>query len=371
LRTITFLSEEYDNPEEFLAGLKIDLYQDEVFVLTPAGDVKSLPRGATAVDFAYSVHTEVGHRCSGARVNGRLVPLDRPLESGDIVEILTSRSPAAGPSRDWLSFTRTSRAQAKIRQWFTRERRDATEAAGRDQVARMLRKEGLGLSAARRDECLGAVAGSLGYPDVDALYAGVGHGSVQAATVVARLVKMVRPGEEPEPDPEPVAIREDRAGRPPGGAIVVEGLDDMWTRVARCCSAVPGDPIVGYVTVGRGVSVHRADCTNIGALGDRPERMVEVEWAQHRREAFRARIQVEALDRPRLLRDVTAEISDLGMDIVASSSVRGRDRVAVLQFEVELSDRDQLEVALAALRSLDGVYDAYRLVPGGGREDRA
>jgi len=371
LRAITFLAEEYDTPEEFLAGLKIDLYQDEVFVLTPAGDVKALPRGATAVDFAYSVHTEVGHRCTGAKVNGRLIPLDRHLESGDIIEVLTSKSEGSGPSRDWLTFVRTSRAQAKIRQWFTRERRDASESDGREQVFKLLRREGLGLTAVARDEHLGQVARDLGYRDTDALYAAVGENNVQAATLVSRLVRAVRPPEDTEDDEDSaVASLQPGSALPaPSGGIVVEGLDDMWTRVARCCSPVPGDPIVGFVTVGRGVSVHRSDCTNIGALGDRPERMVEVQWGQDRGAAFRSRIQVEALDRPRLLRDVTNELAEQGLDIVASSSVRGRDRVAVLQFEVELSDRDQLEVGLAALRSIDGVFDAYRLVPGGGRED--
>jgi len=368
LRSINFLTEEYDNPEEFLAGLKIDLYQDEVFVLTPAGDVKALPRGATAVDFAYSVHTEVGHRCSGAKVNGRLAPLDRALESGDIVEVITSRSQTAGPSRDWLVFVRTSRAQAKIRQWFTRERRDSAEAEGRDQVAKLLRKEGLGLTAAVRDQYLAEVSGAFGFRDIESLYVAVGENNVQAATVVGRLVKAVHP---PEHDPEEdhvLAPGRDRGEHHlPGGGIVVEGLDDMWTRAARCCSPVPGDTIVGFVTVGRGVSVHRDDCTNILALGDRPERMVDVSWSQDRTGAFRARVQVEALDRPRLLRDVTSELSDQGLDIVASSSVRGQDRVAVLQFEVELSDIDQLEVGLAALRGIEGVFDAYRLVPGGGR----
>jgi len=280
LRAITFLAEEYDTPEEFLAGLKIDLYQDEVFVLTPAGDVKALPRGATAVDFAYSVHTEVGHRCTGAKVNGRLIPLDRHLESGDIIEVLTSKSEGSGPSRDWLTFVRTSRAQAKIRQWFTRERRDASESDGREQVFKLLRREGLGLTAVARDEHLGQVARDLGYRDTDALYAAVGENNVQAATLVSRLVRAVRPPEDTEDDEDSaVASLQPGSALPaPSGGIVVEGLDDMWTRVARCCSPVPGDPIVGFVTVGRGVSVHRSDCTNIGALGDRPERMVEVQW---------------------------------------------------------------------------------------------
>jgi GTP pyrophosphokinase len=364
LRTVALAAEDYENPEEFLAGLKIDLYQDEVFVLTPAGDVKSLPRGATPVDFAYAVHTEVGHRCSGARVNGRLVSLDRSLESGDIVEVITSKSETAGPSRDWLNFVRTSRAAAKIRQWFSRERRDLAVAEGREQIARLLRREGLGLSAAERDRGLGEIAESLGYQDVESIHRAVGENNVQPATVVARLVRWARPpeaeGEVEEVDAGLSAPVLPAAERGPAEGIVVEGMEDMFTTVARCCSPVPGDPIVGFVTVGRGVSVHRADCTNIAALGDRPERMVEVAWGADRRGAYRAVIQVEALDRTRLLQDVTTELSDLGIDIAASSSARDQNRIARLRFEVELSDTEQLERAIAVVRNIDGVYDAFR-----------
>ncbi len=363
VRSISALPHEYENPEEFLANLKLDLYQDEVFVLTPKGEVKSLPRGATPVDLAYAVHTEVGHRCTGARVNGRLVPLNTRLESGDIVEILTSRSEEHGPSRDWLSFVRTTRAAAKIRQWFLRERRDVAVAEGREQVARLLRREGLGLSAAARDEALAQVGESLGFHDLDSLYQAAGEGSAQAATIVARLVRLVRPEaealeEEPEGFELPGAPRE----RPLGKGIIVEGLEDMWVRLARCCAPVPGDDIVGFVTVGRGVSVHRADCTNIGALG--VERMVEVEWGVQQAGTFPVWLQVEALDRPRLLRDVTAALGDIGVDITASSSRLTRDRTAVLRFQVEVSARDDLARALAEVKGVDGVYEARQVFPG-------
>jgi GTP pyrophosphokinase len=362
LRSIVFLADEYESPEEFLAGLKIDLYRNEVFVLTPAGDVKTLPKGATPVDFAYSVHTEVGHRTSGAKVNGRLVPLDTALESGDIVEIITSKSESAGPSRDWLNFVQTSRAAAKIRQWFSRERRESAIAEGREQLKRRLRREKLGLRAGKRDRMLLEIAGTLGYRDVDSLYVAIAESNVHIDTVAARLVRMVRPPEEAD---EADTGGEDEVAAPterlPARGIIVEGFDDMWTRIARCCSPVPGDPIIGFVTVGRGVSVHRADCTNIGALDTRRERIVDVAWGADQRGAFRAGIQIEALDRPGLLRDVTAEIADLGLDVVASSSAAGKDRVAVLRFEVELSDVDQLDRAIAQLRAVEGVFDAYRL----------
>jgi GTP pyrophosphokinase len=366
VQQIAFLPSEYEDPGEFLAGLKLDLYQDEVFVLTPNGEVKTLPRGATPVDFAYAVHTEVGHRCTGAKVNGRLVPLDTRLESGDIVEITTSKSPDAGPSRDWLGFVRTSRAAAKIRQWYTRERRESAIAEGRDAVAKLLRREGLGLSAGERDRLLAEVAVSMGQRDVEGLYQGVGEHNLQAATVVQRLVRLVSPiedEEEPEEDlsaPPRVAPAVDRRL---SHGVVVEGLADMWVRLARCCSPVPGDDIVGFVTVGRGVSVHRADCTNIHALGDRAERMIEVAWSAEEVGSFRVWLQVEALDRPKLLKDVTSVLSDLGANIYTSSSAIGKDRVAILRFEVEVSDTGRMDRALAEVRAVDGVFDAYRLGP--------
>jgi GTP pyrophosphokinase len=358
--SITFHPDEYERPEDFLAGLKLDLYQNEVFVLTPAGDVKTLPRGATPIDYAYSIHTEVGHRCVGSKVNGRLVPLDTALESGDIVEVLTSKAESAGPSRDWLGFVRTSRASSKIRQWFSRERRENALAEGRDQVGKLLRREGLGLSASKRDRILGEVAESFGYQDADSLYVAVGESNVQPQTVVGRLVRIVRPPDEDEEAEDLLAPPRVRRAAPSRG-IVVEGFDDITTRIARCCAPVPGDPIVGFVTLGYGVSIHRADCTNVGALEERRERMVDVAWGADQQAVFATWVQLEALDRPRLLRDITDVFGDLGVNIVASSSATGRDRVAILRFEIELSDTDQLERAISELQTVEGVYDAYRL----------
>ncbi len=365
---VRFLQEEYSDPTEFLAHLKLDLYQDEVFVLTPAGDVRTLPRGATPVDFAYTVHTEVGNRCVGARVNGRLVQLSTRLESGDIVEIITSKSPDAGPSRDWLGFVRTSRARAKIKQWFSKERRELALAEGREQVFQLLRKEGLGLGAGERDRLLAEVAAELGQRGIDGLFVSVGEGGVAAATVVTRLMRAIEPAEEEDEQALPVSptSRQTTTG---GTGIVVEGFDGMWVRIARCCAPVPGDDIVGFVTVGRGVSVHRSDCTNIAAMGERRERMIDVSWAPDRVGRFAIWIQVEAIDRTKLLRDVTSAISDLGGNIIASSSATNRDRVAILRYEVELSDPGQVGKLLGDLRTVDGVFDAYRLVPRAGGED--
>ena len=357
------LQQDYEDPTEFLDNLKLDLYQDEVFVLTPAGDVKVLPRGATPVDFAYAIHTEVGHRCSGARVNGRLVPLTTRLESGDIVDIITTKSPDAGPTRDWLGFVRTSRARSKIKHWFTQARKETAVAAGRERVYALLRREGSTIEGDERDRVLTDIAKAFNYRDRDALFGAVGEGTLSPSAVVTRVRRMFEP-DLPE-DYEPAPTVRTKAQRPTGEGIVVEGLDDVWVRMARCCNPVPGDDIAGFVTVGRGVSVHRADCGNVLALGDRVERMIEVSWAPDRVGSFSVWFQVEALDRPNLLRDVTSAISDAGGNITASSTATDADRVATLRYEVELSDPGQVDRVLADMRSVDSVYEAFRLVPRG------
>ena len=354
------MQDDADDPAEFLESLKLDLYQDEVFALTPAGDVKVLPRGATPVDFAYRVHTDVGHRCSGAKVNGRLVPLSTKLESGDIVEILTSRAQDAHPSRDWLEFVKSSKATTKIKGWFSRERREHALADGRESVAKSLRRDALPLSGA--DKELQVVAHELGFEDIDGLYMSVGENRTSPQTVSQRLAKQLRPDDTAEAVMAERLPTPHKRRRKSSGEVIVEGFEDMLVRMAKCCGPVPGDDIVGFVTIGRGVSVHRADCGNIGSLTERSERMVDVAWAAEQTGTFFVWIQVEALDRAKLLRDVTAALSDYGANIHASSSVTGRDRIALLRYEVELSDREALEGLLQGLGSVDGVYEAYRLV---------
>jgi GTP pyrophosphokinase len=354
------MQEEAEDPAEFLENLKLDLYQEEVFALTPKGDVKTLPKGATPVDFAYRVHTDVGHRCIGAKVNGRLVPLSTQLESGDIVEILTSRAQDAHPSRDWLDFVKSSRATSKIKGWFSRERREGALADGKDAVANALRRDGLPVHGV--DVELLKVAQDFGFETAEQLYASVGENRTSPQTVAQRLARRLRPEATVE------AVKSERLPTPHKrksrvtGDVVVEGLEDMLVRMAKCCGPVPGDDIVGFVTVGRGVSVHRADCANIGSLSEQKERMVDVAWAAEQVGTFYVWIQVEALDRARLLRDVTATLSDYGANIHASSSVTGRDRIALLRYEIELSDKDALEGLLHGVRQVDAVYDAYRLV---------
>jgi GTP pyrophosphokinase len=355
------LNEASENPAEFLTNLKLDLYSDEVFALTPKGRIISLPSDSTPVDFAYRIHTDVGHRCVGAKVNGRLVPLDTRLESGDIVEVITSKASDAHPSRDWLDFVKTGRAAGKIRQWFSKERREAATQDGKDFVAKAIRREGLGLSAPGREALLTQISADLGFKDLDSLFAAVGANRVSAQSVSQKLAKLVLPDEEDqdllEPPLRPVSDRRPQRG------IIVEGMDDLMVRIARCCAPVPGDDIIGFVTVGRGVSVHRTDCANVGALEERSERLIETTWAPQQTGSFFVWIQVEALDRPKLLRDVTGVLSDLGGNIHASSSATGSDRIAILRYEVELSDPQLLERVIAELRGVQGVFDAYRLVP--------
>ncbi len=344
-----------EDPEEFLANLKLDLHRDEVFVLTPGGDVKPMPEGSTPVDFAYSVHTEVGHHCVGARVNGRLVPLSTKLQSGDIVEVLTSKSRDAGPSRDWLKFARTGRAKSKIKHWFTRERRDQAASEGREQINALFAREAPEMPTAEREKTLHAIGKELGQLDADSLVIAVGEGNVSIESIQARLARILRP--EPELEDGLFAPRP----RTTAAQVVVEGQDDMLVHLARCCAPVPGDPIIGYVTVGRGVSVHRSDCTNVSSLAERRERTVEVSWPAEDVGAFVVWIQIEALDRTKLLRDVTSMVSETGGNITASSTVVGDDRVAILRYEVELSDPGQLGRLLNDLRGVDGVFTAFRL----------
>lgn len=345
-----------EDPEEFLANLKLDLYLDEVFVLTPDGDVKELPRKATPVDFAYAVHTEVGHRCVGAKVNGRLVPLSTQLESGDIVEVITSNSPDAAPSRDWMKFVGTGKAKAKIKHWFQKERRDQALTEGKEQIHALMKREAPQISSADQIDYLGEIAAELGQRDLETLQAAVGEGNVSIDSIAARLQRRLQPevGDD--------LFRPTRRRQPSGSAdVIVEGQEDMLVRLAQCCSPVPGDTIVGYVTVGRGVSVHRADCTNVVSLPGRGERSIEVSWPSDVLAPFVVWIQVEALDRSRLLRDVTAIVSDTGGNITAASTHTGEDRVAILKYEVELSDPSQLSRLLNDIKRVDGVFTAFRL----------
>ncbi|MDP9075370.1 MAG: bifunctional (p)ppGpp synthetase/guanosine-3',5'-bis(diphosphate) 3'-pyrophosphohydrolase [Actinomycetota bacterium] len=366
LQRIVDWQEETADPAEFLETLKLDLEQDEVFVFTPKGDVVTMAVGATPVDFAYSVHTEVGHRCIGARVNGRLVPLDSPLHSGDSVEIFTSKVPSAGPSRDWLQIVVTPRARNKIRQWFSRERREDAIETGKEELVKALRKEGLPVQKLTNSSLLSKLAESMNYTDLDALYAALGEGHVSAKTIAQRLARELRGGEHDEQLPT-TARAPRRPSRNHASGVHVEGLDDVMVRLSRCCTPVPGDEIMGFVTRGRGVSVHRNDCANAAALSaGEVGRLIDVEWDNEQAASFVAAIEVKALDRTRLGVDVWKVMSDNHLNILRSESHTSADRVSKMRFEFELADPAHLESLLNSIKRLDSVYDAYRILPGKG-----
>ncbi|MEU3073830.1 RelA/SpoT family protein [Streptomyces laurentii] len=364
LRQLLDWQKETEDPSEFLESLRFDLSRNEVFVFTPKGDVIALPAGATPVDFAYAVHTEVGHRTIGARVNGRLVPLESTLDNGDLVEVFTSKAAGAGPSRDWLGFVKSPRARNKIRAWFSKERRDEAIEQGKDAIARAMRKQNLPIQRILTGDSLVTLAHELRYSDISSLYAAIGEGHVTAQSIVQKLVQALG-GEEAatEDIAETVPPARGRAKRrssaDPG--VVVKGVDDVWVKLARCCTPVPGDPIIGFVTRGSGVSVHRSDCVNVDSLSREPERILEVEWAPTQSSVFLVAIQVEALDRSRLLSDVTRVLSDQHVNILSAAVQTSRDRVATSRFTFEMGDPKHLGHVLKAVRSVEGVYDVYRV----------
>lgn len=354
---------ETPDSNEFLGSLKEDLGSSEVYVFTPKGKIVSLPAHATPVDFAYAVHTEVGHRTMGARVNGRLVPLDTTLDNGDTVEILTSKSDTAGPSRDWLSFVKSPKARNKIRQWFSKERRTEAIEEGRDELTRAMRKRNLPVNALLTTEALIGVADDLNFPNADAVFAAIGDGQISTQNVISHLVKDAgadEVDEEVEQEALPLKPIERKTSSSSTG-VSVKGVGDVWVKLARCCMPVPGDQIIGFVTRNQGVSVHRTDCQNMIDLKNKqPERVVEVEWTSTKG-LFMVKIQVEALDRRNLLSDVTRVLSDHGVNIISGTIATGSDRVATSQFSFEMADPQHLNTLLAAVRKIDGVFDVYRL----------
>jgi len=363
LRQIADWQQETGDPSEFLEALRGEITQAEVYVFTPAGNLLTLPKGSTPVDFAYAVHTEVGHKTVGAKVNGRLVSLDSKLENGDTVEVLTSSDAAAAPKRDWMEFVESTRARNKIRHWFTRERREESIEAGRELLAKAIRRQHLPIQRMMGKSSLHALAREMQYEDIDALYASIGEHREQAADVVTRMVEgiggqegadedlteMTRPGARP-----PRRVRMD-----PG--ITVHGLTDIAVKLAKCCAPVPGDPIQGFVTRGSGVSIHRKDCDNLEALKDRPERFVGVKWTGKTDAVFLVHIEVEALDRSRLLSDVTRVLSDNHLSILTANVTTNKDRVALSSFTFEIADPSHLGAVLNAVRRIDGVYEVRRI----------
>jgi GTP pyrophosphokinase len=355
---------ETEDPSEFLDALRFEIGAKEVYVFTPKGRVIGLPAGGTTVDFAYAVHTEVGHRTMGARVNGRLVPLETALQNGDVVEVFTSKDPNAGPNQNWLSFVQSKRAQNKIRQWFTKERREEAAETGKVEITKALRKQGLPLHQVMNSAALQQVALQLRYADVTALYAAVGEGHVSAQSVIEKVTALVfdeQTSTEPALSTLPI-IEAPRASKTGGeSGVVVKGASDVLAKLAKCCTPVPGDEILGFVTKGQGVSVHRVDCHNFLNLREQQERVVEVEWAPSSKSVFLVQIQVEALDRSGLLSDVTRTLSEHHVNILSASVNTSSSRLAISRFVFEMANATHLEHVLNAVRRIDGVYDVYRI----------
>ncbi|WP_104166394.1 bifunctional (p)ppGpp synthetase/guanosine-3',5'-bis(diphosphate) 3'-pyrophosphohydrolase [Cryobacterium sp. N22] len=353
------------DPNEFLDSLRYEIGAKEVYVFTPKGRVIGLPADATPVDFAYAVHTEVGHRTMGAKVNGRLVPLESSLSTGDVVEVFTSKNPDSGPSQDWLNFVKSPRARNKIRQWFTKERRDEAIEQGRDAIARAMRKQNLPLQKLMNQDSFAEVAAVMRYEDVSALYAAVGEGHVSTQSVLEKVVATLQSVEESDatdlpftPNGRTQTLRNNDSG------ILVRGAPDILVKLARCCTPVPGDKIVGFITRGSGVSVHQSDCHNVQELLKEPERMIDVDWAPTSKSLFLVQIQIEALDRSGLLSDVTRVLSEHHVNILSATVHTSSDRLAISRFVFEMGDTTHLDRVLNAVRRIDAVYDVYRVSDG-------
>jgi GTP pyrophosphokinase len=361
LRQLHEWQKETEDPSEFLDSLRFDLGSPEVFVFTPKGSVIALPGGSTPVDFAYSVHTDVGNRCAGAKVNGRLVPLESKLNNGDVVEVVLNKGEHAAPSRDWLNFVKSPRARSKIKAWFSKERREEAIEAGRESIARQMRKAGLPLQKIFAGHALLELSHELHYPDISALYSAVGDGHVSSASIIEKLIASM--GEE-DSHPEatvPTLPTGVQTSRRSSSSIEVAGIGDVYVKLARCCTPVPGDAIMGFITKGNGVSVHRGDCINAGDLkNNQNERVVVVKWLAGAASVFLVNIQVEALDRARLLADVTRTLSEQHVNILSASVTTSKDRTAISRFTFEMADATHLDAVLSAVRNIEGVYDVYR-----------
>jgi len=363
LNRIIDWQDEVADPLVFLEGLKTDLEQDELFAFTPKGRVIALPLGASPVDFAYSVHTEIGHRCIGARVNGRLVALDASLNSGDTVEILTATTQDAAPNEDWLTFVVSAKAKSKIKQWFSRERNEDLLDAGRDELVEALRANGLPVQNVLASAALATEVESMNYVDITALFRAIGEGHVSAATLAARMSRLMRDGELDEQFSLGTRFNVD-AQEPVSVGVHVEGMETTVVQLAKCCTPLPGDEILGFIGQSQIVQVHRSDCANaISAVSQRTGRLVDVEWTGNVHGAtFVAAVEVVAIDRSRLLRDVANALSDEHVNIVSCTTHTGADRVAKMRFEFEFADPSHLQSVIRTIKRIDSVYDAYRVL---------
>ena len=364
LKRISDWESETEDPGEFLDSLRYEIGAKEVYVFTPKGRVIGLPSDATPIDFAYAVHTEVGHKTIGAKVNSRLVPLDTPLNSGDVIEVLTSKSESAAPSKDWLNFVRSPRARAKIKQHFNAERKEQSVDVGRDLLAKAMRKQSLPLQQLMGSDALLEVVADLKYVNLEGLLSGIGEGHVSAATVVEKLISKTQAAEDVNTGELTQIITTKSSRRGGDNYVLVKDSPDVLTKIARCCTPVPGDEIMGFITRGEGVSIHRVDCKNVKSLEQQPERIVDVTWSDSTRGIYLVQIQVDALDRSGLLSDVTRVLSENHVNILSASVTTRKDRVAVNRFSFEMADPSHLEHIFNQIRRIDAVYDVYRVQGG-------
>ncbi|MDO5060185.1 MAG: bifunctional (p)ppGpp synthetase/guanosine-3',5'-bis(diphosphate) 3'-pyrophosphohydrolase [Actinomycetaceae bacterium] len=376
LRGLVQMERETGDPEEFLDSLRYEISGDEVYVFTPKGEIQVLPAGSTPVDFAYAVHTEVGHKTVGSRVNGKLVSLETKLENGDIVEVFTSKSEKAGPSQDWLAFVASSRARSKIKAWFTKERREENVEAGKQAIARAMRKQHLPLQRLLSHDSLTTIASGLGYKDITALYSAVGDNQVSAQTVVQRLIDSLG-GDQGAEETLSEAVtpgRPRKTGSAGSSGVIVQGMsaNDIWVKVAKCCTPVPPDEIVGFITRGQGVSVHSKDCANAKSLeATHPERFLPVEWDADTQANFLVQVEIHALDRARLLGDLTSVLGDYQVNILSGNMSTSSDRIATVRFTMEMADAAHLNATLSGLRKVDGVFEANRIQGNTGNRQRS
>jgi GTP pyrophosphokinase len=368
LRHLLDWQQETKDPQEFAETLKADLFEDEVFVFTPKGEVKSLASGATPLDFAYSIHTDVGHRCVGAKVNGKIVPLHYELQSGDICEVLTSKK-ERGPSRDWLALAKTTRAQSKIRAWFTRERREDSERTGREILHENMKRAGLPPQKLAGSPLLADVIREMGFKKGEEFYIALGQAKISPKTVTGKLMHRLKEGEGVEPASAAAELLERREVPKKTSAsssfgIKVQGVDDVMLRLAKCCRPVPGDPIVGYISLGKGITIHHDNCPNAQALMRNPERFTKVAWEGDTSAPFRVELQVDGWDRHRLLEDLSRTFAETGINILEARCTVVHPMVKN-RFVVEVGDTQSLKTCITRLRNIESVFDAYRVTPTG------
>jgi guanosine-3',5'-bis(diphosphate) 3'-pyrophosphohydrolase len=371
LRSLLDWQQDLADPREFMETLKVDLFEDEVFLFTPKGEVKSLAAGATPLDFAYEIHTDVGHRCVGAKVNGKIVPLSYVLRSGDIVEVLTSKR-ERGPSRDWLALVKTTRARNKIKAWFKAESRRDDEHTGRELLQEHLKKAGLPAQKVVGSPLLADVIREMGFRKGDDFYIALGGAKISPKVVVNKVMQRLKQGETAESEPtaaDDLLATNRRRARPTTSSsqfgILVDGIDEVMLRLAKCCRPVPGDEIVGYISLGRGITIHREDCPNVVVLKKDPERFTQVSWDGDTETAFKVEIQVDGWDRHRLLEDIIRTFAEAGINILDAHCTVSHPMVKD-RFVVEVVDTRTLDQAISRLRNIDAVFDAYRVTPGAG-----